>query len=482
MKQILLLERVLDQTRLAVIEDSMLCEIYIQRPDSANLTGNIYLGRVENILPGMNAAFVDIGLDKKGFLGANDIPASFQGQTGAVGNARIEKLVRPGQLLPIQVVRSQPGAKGPRLSRHITLPGRNMVLLCEGPFVGVSKKIEDEGERKRLYQAGQELIHNACVGLIIRTSAQGADESQLRSEFEHLTSLYAGLVKQSAFSGAPKLLYDDSDLMLLAVRDRLTEDVETLWVDDETIYKQVLDCATAYAPFLKDKVKLHQSSVPLFDLYRVDAQVDRALQKQVWLNSGGFLVIEETEALTVIDVNTGKNTGKRDAQDTILAVNQEAAQEILRQLRLRDIGGIIIVDFIDMRSQADKLLLLEMMQKGAALDRNHTTVVDMTALGLVELTRKRTRQSLSRQLTHSCIQCDGNGMVPSHEAIARRALRDLWRRRRGGDTSTVKLEAEPAVCGWIQQLCAPKALSLELSTNTGLRAGEYRFTPVQTDH
>ena len=481
MKQTLLLERVMDQTRLAVLEEGLLCELVHQRPDDENQSGNIYLGRVENVLPGMNAAFVDIGMEKNGFLASGDIRLFAQGDKDLatlLGKARIEKLVRPGQELLVQVIRAQPGTKGPRLSCHITLPGRAMVLLTGVKYVGVSRKIESADERVRLRGIGLSLTADRPDGIILRTAADGMSEEDLRAEYARLVRQWEDMKRRSAHTTAPQLVYDDNDLALQAVRDRLTEDVEAIWTDDEGCYERLKDLAELFSPALSERIQKHAGETPLFDLYRVDSQADKALQRYVWLKSGGSLVIDETEALTVVDVNTGKNTGKRDADDTILATNCEAARELMRQLRLRDIGGMIVVDFIDMRRAADQDALLDVLRECAAKDRNRTRVVDYTALGLVELTRKRVRQSLSRQLTHTCSHCDGNGIVPSHEATARRALRDLWRRRRTGDETALALEAVPAVCGWIRKIGVPEGDQLRLSPVETMGPGEYRFAPI----
>ena len=481
MKQTLLLERVMDQTRLAVLEEGLLCELVHQRPDDENQSGNIYLGRVENVLPGMNAAFVDIGMEKNGFLAAGDIRLFAQGEkdlAALLGKARIERLVRPGQELLVQVIRAQPGAKGPRLSCHITLPGRAMVLLTGVRYVGVSRKIESADERARLRGIGLSLTADRPDGIILRTAANGMSAEDLRAEYARLVCQWDDMKRRSAHMTGPRLVYDDNDLALQAIRDRLSEEVEAIWTDDEGCYERLKGFAERFSPALSDRIQKHTGETPLFDLYRVDSQADKALQRYVWLKSGGSLVIDETEALTVVDVNTGKNTGKRDADDTILATNCEAARELMRQLRLRDIGGMIVVDFIDMRRAADQDALLDVLRECAAKDRNRTRVVDYTALGLVELTRKRVRQSLSRQLTHTCSHCDGNGIVPSHEATARRALRDLWRRRRTGDETALALEANPAVCGWIRKIGVPEGGQLRLSPVEAMGAGEYSFAPI----
>ena len=485
MEKVLLLERVMDQTRLAVIEDGQLCELVRQRPNDDNLSGNVYLGRVENVLPGMNAAFVDFGMEKNGFLAAGDIRLFAQDDRTLVdmlGVARIEKLVRPGQQLLVQAIRAEPGAKGARLSCHVTLPGRGMVLLAGIKYVGVSKKIASESERAHLRSVGLSLTEGGGDGVILRTAAQGMDAARLQTEYAALQTRWAEMRRRAAYTAGPKLIYDDNDLALHAVRDMLAEDVEAIWADDDRCYERLRAFAEGMAPELADRIRRHTGDTPLFDLYRVDAQAERALQRYVWLKSGGSLVIEETEAMTVVDVNTGKNTGRRDADGTILAANCEAARELMRQLRLRDIGGTVVVDFINMRRQADRETLMAVLRECAAGDRNRARVVDITALGLVELTRKRARQSLSKQLTHACPHCDGNGVVPAHEATARRAIRELWRRRRGGDDTALRLEAAPGVCGWIRKIGIPEGGRTELSPSDAYAEEAYRLTPIQSEH
>ena len=480
MKQTLLMERVMDQTRLAVLEDGELCELYIQRPDAENLTGNLYVGRVQNVIPGMNAAFVDIGLEKNGFLGAGDIRLFSRGDRAlsqAVGRARIEEMARPGKMMLVQIVRSQPGAKGPRLSCHVTLPGRTMVLLAGVNYVGVSRKIEDAEERERLSRLGKALVRDTGNGLILRTAAMNVESEALRREYERLVALHDRLRRQAEFCDAPRLIHDDNDLTLRVVRDLLSDDVEAVWADGERCFESLLEHARTLAPERANLIRRHDGDTPLFDLYRVDSQAEKALQKHVWLKSGGSLVIEETEALTAVDVNSGKSAGRRDADESILEINCEAARELMRQLRLRDLGGIIVADFIDMRREDDRQALLRVLRECAARDRNHATVVDITPLGLVEVTRKRSRQSLMRQLSHTCSHCGGNGVVESHETTARRALRELWRRRRGGDGTVLLLEAEPAVCGWIRKIGLPEDGRVELKPVEGFAAGEYRLSP-----
>lgn len=482
--QTLLLERVRDETRLAVIEDGRLMELYVQRPGMENLTGNIYLGRVERVLPGMSAAFVELGMEKNGYLAAGDIaaPAGDAALASALRDADPLKRARPGQAMLTQVVKSQPGGKGPRLSGHITLPGRLMALLTDVQYVGVSRKIADKEERERLHGLGKRLMGEGGPGMILRTAAEGASEEALRAEYERLCRWWEGLRTRAEHVIPPKLLHDDNALPMRAVRDRLGERTEALWVDGESLYGEVLELAKTLAPAWMERIKLHDSPTPLFDLYKVDAQADKALQKYVWLKSGGSLVIEETEALTVVDVNTGKNVGKRDAEDTIFKANCEAAKEMMRQLRLRDIGGIVVADFIDMKREEHNQALLELLRELAKEDATRVNIVGMTGLGLVELTRKKERQSLSRQLLHTCSDCDGNGAVPSHETTARRIVREIARSRRMGDAGTKLIEANGKVVGWIKTVGLEEGGAVYLRADETFKAGAYRVSPVDEGH
>ena len=474
MTRTLLIERVMDETRLAVIEEGQLMELYVQRPDAENLTGNIYLGRVEQVVPGMNAAFIDLGTAKNGFLASEDAGTA----DSAAGEARIEKLLRPGQPVLVQVTKSQPGGKGPRLSRSITLPGRYMALLGGERSVGVSRKIADVDERARLHDIGMALMKAGGSGLILRTAAEGASEEALSGEYSRLTERWNALANTAEHAIAPKLLHDDNALYLRAIRDKLGPRVDALWVDGEALHREMVNAASILAPAWADRIRLHTGATPLFDLWRVDSQADKALQKYVWLKSGGSIVIEETEALTVVDVNTGKFTGGKDAADTRFKANLEAAGELMRQLRLRDIGGIVVVDFIDMNSEEQKQALLDALVTLAKNDDTRVNIAGITRLGLVELTRKKERQSLSRQLMHTCSDCGGNGVVPSHETTARRLVRELWRRRRSGDASALLVEAEAKVYGWVKTIGAPPGGPTYARAKAGMAAGEYAVSPV----
>ena len=467
-KRTLLLEAILGQTRLAVIEDGALAEIYHDRPSGENLTGNIYLGRVSTVLPGMNAAFVDIGIGKNAFLPASEI------QSGA----RIGDLVKPGQEILVQVVRVGVGDKGPLITTGLTLPGRALALMPGEEGVGVSRKIADKAERERLSNVLSTLLSGTGTGAIARTAAEGLSSEALAAELNALTKQWEDIQNRAAHAIAPKQLFTDANLALHAVRDMLNEDTDAIWTDNVGSYGLLREYAKLFAPQWLDRVRLHKGAVPLFDLYRVDDQLDKALGKRVWLKSGGFLFVEETEALTVIDVNTGKFTGRRELEDTIFKANCEAAEEVMRQLRLRDIGGIVIVDFIDMASKERREELLDILRELSRRDSNRTRVVGITELGLVEITRRRSRICVSRQLFHTCVSCGGTGLEPTHETVARRALRDVWRRRWQGEENPVRIRACPEVAGWLETIGAPAGGDVYVTKDETLAPGEYAVEPA----
>lgn len=477
MKQTILMEALRGETRMAVIEDDRLCELYVDRPGADDAIGSIYLGRVENVLPGMNAAFVDIGMEKNGFLYAGDIHAGDPAIQRRLDGLRIEGLVRPGQELLVQVVKAQSGQKGHRVSSHLTLPGRTLVLLPEVRYVGVSRKIADADERQRLRAAADALVRDTGMGLIVRTAAAGLPEGALKREFDALCAQWRDIRTRAAVATAPKKVFSNTNLILKCVRDRLNGDVDAVWADGGGLYDDLRACAEALAPEWADSIRRYDGEMPLFDLYRVDAQLDKALRKYVWLKSGGSLVIEETEAMTVIDVNTGKFTGKRDLEETLFRLNCEAAEEIVRQLRLRDVGGIVIVDFIDMKDPADNERLLELLRALAKTDQSRLSVVGMTGLGLIELTRKKARRPLSKQLLHTCPACGGDGMTPSHETTARRVVREVWRRRRRGEMNPVLITAEAPVVKRLKAIGMPEGGAV-YAVKGEQKPGEYDISPA----
>ena len=481
MKREFLLETVKGQTRLAVIEDGQLCELYYERPGSEKLSGNLYLGRVQNILPGMNAAFVDIGQDKNAFLYAGDIPIDTREEqelAHRMKGLRIEKMIRPGQEILVQVIKEPGGTKGCRISSHITVPGRMTVLLPSVSYVGISKKITDAAERDRLYAIASRLIGDSGMGIIVRTAAEGESEEALQADYRTACELWNTIALRGKTASAPTLIHRDGSLALRVVRDMLDETADALRIDDESLFDEVCSYAKMLAPEYADRIHKHSSPTPLFDIHRVDAQADKRMGRHVWLKSGGSLVIDETEALTVIDVNTGKFVGSKSFEETVFKLNCEAALEISRLLRLRDIGGIIIIDFIDMESHEHREQLLSMLREMMQGDRNRTNVIGFTSLGLVEMTRKKVRRPITKQLMHICSDCGGCGFVPSFETTARRIIRELWVKGRSGFEGTLLVKASEPVVGWLKTIGAPDGMRVFACADAALPPNEFSISPA----
>ncbi|ADQ06369.1 ribonuclease, Rne/Rng family [Caldicellulosiruptor hydrothermalis 108] len=413
-----------NQTRVAVLEDKELVEIYIEREDSQSIVGNIYKGVVENILPGMDAAFVNIGQEKNAFLYLGDVNRLEFSDTDEYYEIKTNPLaLRCGQEIVVQVIKEGYDQKGPRVTTNITLPGRYLVLLPSTEYVGVSKRIESEEERQRLKEIACR-IRPEGMGLIVRTAAEGKSEEVLKSELEFLKNMWKK-IRQKSCQSAPVLLYKDYDLVFKAVRDMFTNQVDRFVINDRKKYNKIIEFLSSYAPSLKSKVEYFNLATNIFEYFQIEQKLAKALSKRVWLKSGGYIVIDETEALTVIDVNTGKYVGKTDVAETILKTNLEAAQEIARQLRLRDIGGIIIIDFIDMKNPEHQKIVLDALKEALKRDKTKTVVVDITPLGLVEMTRKKVRQRLSCVMQSSCPYCEGTGKILSPESIAFKVLKEI---------------------------------------------------------
>ena len=484
MERELLVECAGDQTRLAVVEDGELAEFYIERKGHEKLVGNIYKGRAANVLPGMEAAFVDIGMEKNGFLYAGDIlvdktdfgldPHALEQE---LKNLSIKKLLKVGQEILVQVIKEPGGSKGPRLTSHITLPGRLAVLLPTVGYVGVSRRIEAEDERARL-RAMAEALKPQGMGLIIRTAAEGVCEADLERDVKYLKQLWDSIAQRAAATSAPALLHRDVSLVYRAVRDMLVGGVKSLIIDDAQQYALARSTAEMLSPELAQKVIHHSAEAPVFEPYRIDAQAEKALLRRVWLKSGGYLVFDYAEALTVVDVNTGKFVGKHSLSDTVFQTNCEAVIELARQLRLRDIGGIIVIDFIDMDRAEQREQLLTLLRKELKKDRTKTNLVGITELGLVEMTRKKVHQPIHTLLMQPCACCQGSGRVLSDESIARAALSELRARSAAGQSSAFLIETTPAVAGQMLLLgCRLQAKAYVLASELR-KSGDYIISPV----
>jgi len=420
------------ETRVAVIEQGVTQEVHIERASSRGLVGNIVMGRVVRVLPGMQSAFVDIGGERAAFLHVADMRG--HRHNGGQGNDQpvpIERMLGEGQPLMVQVVKDPIGTKGARLSTQISIAGRFLVHLPQESHIGISQRIEDEEERAHLREKLQQLLPpEEKGGFIIRTMAETASDRELKSDVDYLRRLWAGIRDKAAAAAPLTPLYQDLGLSLRVLRDFVHDDTARVLVDSRETCEQMLAFGQDFTPNAAERVEHYTGERPLFDLYGVEDEIEKALARRVDLKSGGYLVIDQTEALTTIDVNTGGFVGVRSFDDTIFKTNLEAAQVIARQLRLRNIGGIIIVDFIDMDTEEHRNAVLNEFRKALARDRTHMTVNGFTQLGLVEMTRKRTRESLAQVLCEPCPACDGRARMKTAQTVCYTILRELTREAR----------------------------------------------------
>ena len=500
------------EVRVALLEDNELAEFYLERNRQVGLAGNIYKGKVTRVLPGMQAAFVDIGLEKAGFLhvsdfhdgvsalntvaevlGEEDVETEPIGDNefaevemngaeeaadeavddtngngdgsaprpSARGRRRgrgrrsqapqrsrlpIEQQLRRGQDIIVQIAKEPMGTKGARLTSSISLPGRHLVFTPTSNHIGVSRRIASAEERARL-RADVGELRPQQGGFIVRTACEGVSRREIQRDVAFLTKLWGSILRKNESMPPASILYSDLDVALRIVRDLFSSEVDRLWCDDPTTYSRIVQFVQNYMPRLRARVTLHDGPQPLFDRYNIEPQVERALDRKVWLKSGGYLVFDQTEALTAIDVNTGRFVGKRNQDDTVFKTNVEAVEEVVKQLRLRNIGGIIIVDFIDMAREGDRKKVSDALALALKRDKARTSALKISELGLVQMTRKRTRESLEKLLTDTCPRCEGRRVVKSVPTLAAEVLRGIQREavsKSAGDMLIVKLNPEVA--------------------------------------
>ena len=455
------------ETRVALVENGVVVELYINRGSEQELMGNIYLGRVVRVLPGMQAAFVDIGIDKPAFLYVADVYNDARHweqvmlQEGEEDNnsenesplrmrqlknfdINIEGLLQEGQDIMVQVSKEPIGTKGARITSYITLAGRHLVFMPTIDHIGVSRKIEGEKERTRLRKIIQELRPSG-EGFIVRTVSERAPKEKLKSEMEFLNRLWKTVQKRKESSSTPNLLHKELTITLRAVRDLFTKEIDRLVIDSREEYQAIMEFIENFVPSLKYYVELYEGREPLFDAYGIEMEISRALDKKIWLKSGGYIVIESTEALATIDVNTGSYVGKRNLEETIVKTNLEALKEIAYQIRLRNIGGLIVIDFIDMDRESDREKVFLTLKEALEKDRAKTTVLKMSELGLIEMSRKRTRENINLFLTEACFYCDGRGRLKSSTTICYDIFRDLERETVSDEGGKVYLLVNPEI-------------------------------------
>jgi len=420
------------ETRVAVVENGVLQEVYIERSRSRGIVGNVYQGKVVRILPGMQAAFVDIGLERTAFLHASDIRAASGAENGASVPPPIHELIQDGQEILVQVVKDPLGTKGARLTMQITLPARYLVYLPYSTHIGISQKIADETTRERLRTLVKSAIGENPQegGYILRTLAESATEDEIETDIRYLQRAWKVCQERIQTASVHSLIHEDLPLALRAMRDLVRGNVEKIRIDSREIFTKARDFGIEFIPEVADRIEHYPGERPIFDLYSVEDEIQKALDRKVMLKSGGYLVLDQTEAMTTIDVNTGAYVGKHNLEETLFKTNLEATLAIARQLRLRNLGGMIIVDFIDMTEAEHKRQVLRALERALARDRTKVYVTEMSPLGLVELTRKRTRESLEHVLCQPCPVCQGRGMVKTPQTVCYEIFREILREAR----------------------------------------------------
>ncbi|MBX6422997.1 Rne/Rng family ribonuclease [Thermosulfurimonas sp. F29] len=474
------------ETRVALVEGGQLVEFYVERPKEKGVVGNIYKGRVVRVLPGMKAAFVEVGLSRTAFLYGGDFLPILEGEellgeSAFVSDRALCEVLREGQEILVQVIKEPVGSKGARLSTNITLPGHYLVYLPYMSHIGISRKIKDEAERERLRSIVEE-ARPPGTGWIVRTAAEGASAEEIKPEMEFLLSLWEEISTRAERSRAPALIYEELEASLRAVRDLLTREVSSVVIDDREEYRKILDFLSRAAPHLKGCVRLHEGPRDLFETYGLEVDPRRLLSPRVWLKSGGFIVIEPCEAFTAIDVNTGRFVGRRDLEETVFRTNLEAAREIAYQLRLRNIGGLIVIDFIDMEDPGHREEVYQTLKEALKRDRAKTSVKPISDFGLLEMTRERRRESLYEVFLERCPCCGGEGRLKSRRTIGYEIFRRLERMGPHIRGKVVEIRLHPEMAeflaeemDYLGEIESRYGFELTVSPESDLPLWEYKF-------
>ncbi len=461
------------EARAALVENGVLQEIFLERANKRGLISNIYKGRVSRVLPGMQAAFVDIGLERTAFLHASDIVHPAVGENGSpdqpVDEGRtpdIQTLVSEGGEILVQVLKDPLGTKGARLTTFITIPSRYLVYMPKGRGIGISARIEDEAERQRLREAASLFVRpDEPGGYIVRTAAEGATPDALRADMMFLQKLWSVLSEKAAAARPGNLVHEDLPLPVRVMRDVVSSGIEHVGVDQPETYQRMIEFARTFMPEMTERIELYRGERPIFDLYGVEDEIQKSLERKVPLKSGGHLIFDQTESMTTIDVNTGAYVGQRSLEETIFRTNLEAAVAIARQLRLRNLGGIIIIDFIDMEEEEHRKQVLQALEKSLAADHAKNHISSVSPLGLVEMTRKRTRESLEHMLCSACPTCEGRGFVKTTETVCYEIFREILRQSRQFQFQELMVLAHQDV---IERLLDEESAALaELEVHTG---------------
>jgi ribonuclease G len=472
------------ETRVAVVENGVLQEVFIERTRCRGLVGNIYKGVVSRVLPGMQAAFVDVGLERAAFLHVTDIMSSSEDNSVELRRDEgITRLLREGQVLLVQVIKDPLGTKGARLTTHITIPSRYLVFMPEAGNIGVSQKIESEEERQRLKDIVQATLEeHEPHGYIVRTAAEGVSADALRADMRFLRKLWESVHASQASAGAGSVVYEDLPLVRRVLRDLVGTEVEKVRIDSRETFETVSKFAEQFVPEILDQLEYYPGERPVFDLYSVEDEIQKALERKVQLKSGGYLIIDQTEAMTTIDVNTGAYVGHRNLEETIFKTNLEAAQAIARQLRLRNLGGIIIIDFIDMSDEEHKRQVLRALEKSLERDHAKSHISEVSRLGLVEMTRKRTRESLEHVLCSVCPTCGGRGSLKTPETVCYEIFREILREARQFDAQQLLVLASQEVVDLLVDEESTSLAELESFIGKAIRfQSEVLYTQEQFD-
>jgi ribonuclease G len=475
------------ETRVALVENGVLQEVFIERTRKRGIVGNIYKGRVCRVLPGMQAAFIDIGLERAAFLHASDISNALLTEGEELGGDRrqndISNLVADGQEILVQVIKDPLGTKGARLTTHITIPSRYLVLLPGESNIGISTRIEDENERLRLKEAVSGITDKEDgKGYIIRTVAEGIDGQALVSDQKFLCKLWECIQEQIKTTRPGSAVYEDLTLAMRALRDMVDDRIEKIRVDSRESFQKMQQFSRQFVPHMTDCLEYYPGERPIFDLYNVEDELQRALDRKVQLKSGGYLILDQTEAMTTIDVNTGAYVGHRNLEETIFKTNLEAAQAISRQLRLRNLGGIIIIDFIDMSIEEHKRQVLRALEKSLIKDHAKSQITEVSSLGLVEMTRKRTRESLEHILCEACPTCAGRGSIKSAETVCYEIFREIIREARQYDARELLVLASQDVVDLLLDEESSSLAELESFIEVPIKFQvESLFSPEQYD-
>lgn len=473
-----------NETRVAWVENGVLQEVWIERSKKRGLVGNIYWGRVERVLPGMQAAFVDIGLSRSAFLHVSDVSLALIAERSPDEPDDIGKLLYDGMKIMVQVVKDPLGTKGARVTMQVSIPSRLLVYMPGETALGVSQKIELPEERERLKTILRKIpeIEEVKGGFIVRTVADGADFHELRADLIYLERLWQSILLKSTQAKKPRLIYEDLPLYLRILRDIPNEGIEKIRVDSAETFQKMLEFAKMYVMEITDKIGHYKGDRPIFDLYNIEDEIQAALEKRVDLKSGGYLIIDQTEAMTTIDVNTGGFVGHKNLEETIYRTNLEATQAIARQLRLRNLGGIIILDMIDMDDEEHRNHVLQSLTKALARDRVKTSISEISRLGLVEMTRKRTRESLERTLCEPCPICHGRGVVKTAETVAYEIFREITRMDKSFNAERYRVIAAESVVGRIMDEESDSVAALEAFLGKSIRfQAESTYPPEYFD-